>query len=270
VNASARRVSAIVSKELAELRRNRAALLPVALTSAVAVLLPFSIAIVVPALVGEPLSGDADFDALSRRGVLPVDSFLGDEARIQAYLFQRFLMLQILVPVTGAMAFAAHSLIGEKQGRTLEPLLATPITTVELLVAKTVAAILPSLAIMFLGVGVYAAGMAIFALPHVARYVMDVRSMLFVLVVAPLAGLASLQVAVLISSRVNDPRTAQQFGAFLVLPLTAMFLVTLSGMLALTVTLVLLLALVLLVVWLGLLLVSVRVFDREAILTRWT
>jgi ABC-2 type transport system permease protein len=264
------RIAAIVVKELAELRRNRAALVPVIVISATAVFLPFFIAVAVPALFGEPLAGDSDFEALARQGVLPGEPFLADnEARIQAFLFQRFLLLQVLVPVTGAMAFAAYSLIGEKQGRTLEPLLATPITTAELLVAKTIGAMLPSLAIMFASVAVYVAGIAALALPNVARYVVNARSMLLVLVVAPLAGLVALQVAVLISSRANDPRTAQQFGGLLVLPLTGLFMVMFTGLVALTVQLVLGLALVLLVAWLVLLAASVRLFDREAILTRW-
>ena len=53
---------------------------------------------------------------------------MSDEAAVQAFIFQQFMLL-LLIPVTGAMAFAGYSLIGEKQGRTLEPLLATPITT---------------------------------------------------------------------------------------------------------------------------------------------
>lgn len=265
-----RRIGAIVVKELAELRRNRSALAPVVLISALAVVLPFFITVVVPALFGEPLSGDSDFDTLSRHGVLPDERFLGsDEARVQAFLLQRFLLLQILVPVTGAMAFAAYSLIGEKQGRTLEPLLATPITTVELLVAKTIGAMVPSLAIMVVGVTIYFAGIGLLALPDVARYVLNLRSVLLVLLVAPLSGLVSLQLAVLISSRVNDPRTAQQFGGLLVLPLTGLFLVMFTGAVALTVQLILLLAVLLLGAWVILLLVSIRLFDREAILTRW-
>ena len=52
-------------------------------------------------------------------------------------------MLLVLTPVAGAMSVAAYSVIGEKQARTLEPLLATPITTFELLAAKVLGAFLP-------------------------------------------------------------------------------------------------------------------------------
>ena len=60
-------------------------------------------------------------------------------------MFHRFLTLLLLVPVTGAITFAGHSLVGEKLGRSLEPLLATPITTFELLVGKVIGALIPSL-----------------------------------------------------------------------------------------------------------------------------
>src|SRR6187431_3379686 len=51
--------------------------------------------------------------------------------------------------LAGAFAvqqFVAFSIIGEKQARTLEPVLATPIRTVELLTAKSIAALVPGIA----------------------------------------------------------------------------------------------------------------------------
>ena len=44
----------------------------------------------------------------------------------------------------GGMSVAAHSVIGEKQARTLEPLLATPLKTSELLAAKVISAAIPA------------------------------------------------------------------------------------------------------------------------------
>ena len=54
------------------------------------------------------------------------------------------------------MALAAHAIVGEKQARTLEPLLATPLTTLELLMAKVLGALLPTLAISLVGLALYA------------------------------------------------------------------------------------------------------------------
>ena len=68
----------------------------------------------------------------SRSARWPVghDVAVARRARVQLFLFQQFLMLFLLTPITGAMALAAHAIVGEKQARTLEPLLATPMTTV--------------------------------------------------------------------------------------------------------------------------------------------
>ena len=76
---------------------------------------------------------------------------LSPDQRIVFFLFQQFLILFLLTPVTGAMSLAAHAVVGEKQNRTLEPLLATPITTLELLVAKVLGALLPALGISYAG-----------------------------------------------------------------------------------------------------------------------
>jgi ABC-2 type transport system permease protein len=270
VSLSATRIRALLTKEVAELRRNRMALVPVVLLGVFSIGLPFVIAVVIPALAGEPLASDPELVRLIQRGGIPIDpENLTSEAAVQAFVFQQFLMMQLLIPVTGAMAFAGYSLIGEKQGRTLEPLLATPITTVELLVGKGLGALLPSLAIMVLAILIYFGGIAAVALPHVLGAVVNVRSALLVLGLGPLAALVALQIAVVVSSRVNDPRTAQQFGALLILPLTALFIVQFNGMLPLTTPVILLLLVFLTIVWLVLVGIGVALFERETILTRW-
>ena len=267
---STSRIAAILVKEVAELRRNRMALVPVVLLAIFSIALPFLIALVIPIIAGEPLSSDAEFTrAIQRSAEPPGTRHLSDEALIQAFVFQQFLMMQLLIPVTGAMAFAGYSLIGEKQGRTLEPLLATPITTSELLIGKGLGALLPSLAIMLLAAIIYFAGMSALALPGVFLTVLNRRSVLLMLGVGPMAALVALQIAVLVSSRVNDPRTAQQFGALLILPLTALFVMQFNGVFTLTLPIISLLFAVLTVAWLGLVVVGVAAFDRETILTRW-
>jgi ABC-2 type transport system permease protein len=52
-----------------------------------------------------------------------------------------FLMMPLMVPVT----IAAYSIVGEKVSRSLEPLLAAPITTTRLLMAKGLAAAIPGI-----------------------------------------------------------------------------------------------------------------------------
>jgi ABC-2 type transport system permease protein len=262
------RVTALLAKELAELRRHRVALVPVLILAVTTVAMPFFIALVIPMIVGEPLSGDPEFARAVKHGSDRGESQMSDEAAVQVFIFQQFMLLQLLIPVTGAMAFAGYSLVGEKQGRTLEPLLATPITTAELLIAKGLGALLPSLAIMLGALAVYMAGMLAFAAPHVFPAVMNGRAALLVLGFGPIGALVALQIAVIVSSRVNDPRTAQQFGALLILPITFVFVMQFNGALRLTIPVIAVALAVLFVVWLLLVLLGVALFEREAILTR--
>ena len=109
-------------------------LLPVAIAAIVFLVLPFVIAIVIPASPGSPLGDDAGLVRVSL--LMGPHENLSTNGRVQLFIFQQFLIVFLLMPVTGAMALAAHAIVGEKQARTLEPLLATPLTTLELLMAK--------------------------------------------------------------------------------------------------------------------------------------
>jgi len=261
-----RRLLTLFRKELLDLMRNRAALIPVIVAAVIAIAMPFSITVVIPQMSHEPLGADADLLKISR--AVGADELSG-EGRVQLFLFQQFLLVFLLMPITGAMSLAAHAIVGEKQARTLEPLLATPITTFELLVAKVLGSLIPTLVISAGALALYFAGIAVTAEPGVARGMLTVRTLLLVLGIAPLAALVSLQLALIISSRVNDPRTAQQFGVLIILPLTALLVAQFTGSMWLTNRTIVGLGAVLLVLWIVLTGFSVALFDREAILTRW-
>jgi ABC-2 type transport system permease protein len=261
------RVRALLAKELLDLSRNRLALLPVGLITILSLVLPFSIAVAIPMLTGQELGSDADLVKVS--GVAVGHESLTPSARVQLFLFQQFLLLFLLTPITGAMALAAHAVIGEKLARTLEPLLATPVSTGELLVAKMLGALLPTLAISLAGLGLYLGGIVATAAPGVAPAMLSLRTAMLAIWVGPAAALVSLQSAIIISSRVNDARTAQQFGVLIIIPLAAVLVAQFTGTLWLSSTMLALLGLGLVGVWLLLVLLSVAIFDRDTILTRW-
>jgi ABC-2 type transport system permease protein len=261
------RIRALLGKELLDVVRNRGALVPVALVTLMALVLPFAIVVVIPATTGHALSDDADLLKVS--AIAGAHAALGDDGRIQFFLLQQFLMLFLLTPITGAMALAAHSVVGEKQARTLEPLLATPISTIELLVAKVLGALIPTLTISFAGFLLYFVGIVVLAAPGVAGAMATPRTFLLVFVVGPAAALVALQAAIVISSRVNDARTAQQFGVLIIVPLTALLVAQFVGAVWVSSSMLALGALALTAVWVVLTLVSAALFRRESILTRW-
>ena len=264
------RVRALLAKEFADLRRNPGVFIPAILTSLVALALPFFVAVVVPVLTGEHLSDSSDFKTASEVfKSLPWTRMLDPEAAVQALIFQQFLVLLVVGPVAASMSTAAYSVIGEKQARTLEPLLATPVATVELLAAKVLGSFLPALLLTLTVFGLLLAGAATFARPGVYLALLTPQSLAIVFIAGPLAALAALQMAVCVSSRANDARGAQQIGALIVLPITGLLVAEVSGSIVLTVSLTMAISAGLVALNVALLWLGVALFDRESVLTRW-
>ncbi len=187
---------------------------------------------------------------------------------IGAYMATLMLLLFMMLPVLLPTVFASYSVVGEKTSRTLEPLLATPITTAELLVGKIVAAVVPAVGATWLGVGVYYAAIAIFA-PTLLGAILAPAWLAAVFVLGPLLAVASVDFAVVISSKVTDPRTAQQLSGVVVLPLVLALVGQSLGLFLVNGTLVGIACLACLLLDVALTWMAVELFDREQILTRW-
>ncbi len=87
---------------------------------------------------------------------------------------------------------------------------------------------------------------------------------------SPSLALLMVAATVAISGRVNDPRTAQQVAAVVVVPILALFVAQLLGVVILTPLLAFIasvaLAFLAALAFAG----AIALFDRENILTRWT
>jgi ABC-2 type transport system permease protein len=265
-----RRVRAIARKDIEEIRRQPAILLPVVALILALAAPAFIVTIFVPAVSGEDLA-DSDFArVIEQAGRLsPELARTPPAALAQTFLLQQFLIFGLMVPVLGSLSLAAQSIIGEKQSRALEPLLATPISTTELLIAKIATPFLLSMAMLAVTFLLYVGGMAVLGEPGVWRSLFWPRTLVLYGVLGPLVALTGLGMAAIVSSRVNDARSAQQLGGLVVLPMTGVFVAQLTGQFLLGVWALLMVAAGLVVVNGILLWVGVMVFQRETILMRW-
>ena len=98
---------------------------------------------------------------------------------------------------------------------------------------------------------------------------LDARWLIAVFVVGPLMAVMAVSVSVMVSSRVNDPRVAEQISMVVILPVMAVFFGQLAGLFVLNRQLILVSAGVMIVVDALLVYVAERLFQRETILTRW-
>ena len=265
------RIAALARKDALELMRNPGAIIP-ALMMVLGSLFPaFLVIVITPRMLGRTLEESGEFadEAARAAGMMPELAGLSGNAMVQTFVFHQFSLLLLLVPIVASMSLATHAVIGEKQARALEPLLATPISTLELLAAKVATPFLFALVLSWSAAVLYLAGAVVFAEPGVWRAVLGPRFLVMFGVLGPLVSLSSLLVSVIVSSRANDPRSAQQITGLLILPVTAVFVAQLMGILFVG-TPALLLGAAGCAVLSGILLwVGVQVFQRESILTRW-
>ena len=186
-----------------------------------------------------------------------------------AFAVQQFLAFFLLMPAYIPLSIATFSIIGEKQARTLEPVLATPIRTVELLTAKSIAALVPGILAGWATYVVFVLLASVVYGPKLFGVVTDASWLAGVFVLGPAVGLSSVVAGVIVSARVNDPRVAQQIGGIVIVPIIAVTLLQATGTLLVGAIGYLVLAAIIFVVSLIGLRIGVSLFNRETILTRW-
>ena len=260
------KIKTIIRKEWAEVFKNRMVLFTVVFLPLILTALPIGILYA--------MGSDTSLSSATIR--LPQAMSAGcprrsDRRRMfPSYMVSQFMMMFMLLPLAIPAAISAYSIVGEKANHSLEPLLATPITTWELLVGKSLAAVIPA-------VGATYGAFLIFA---VASYIMipnkllvaallDLRWLLAIFLVGPLMAIMAVNVSIMVSSRVNDPRAAEQLSMVVILPVMGVFFAQLAGLFLINTPFVLISRVVIALVDVGLTYLAVNLFQRENILTRW-
>ena len=180
-------------------------------------------------------------------------------------LFRLYVLVE---PLFIPAMIAAYSIVGEKTSHTLEPLLATPVETWQLLLAKSLSAILPAVAATWISGGIFMGEIALFTSQAVFSQVVTPGWLVLLLLTAPVLTLIPVSLTVMTSSRFNDPRTASQIASLIFVILLLIFS-SAGRSLVISPTLSLEITAILVVVGLVLLRAATNIFQRDAILTRW-
>lgn len=265
-----RRILAVMENEWAQLIRNRV----VVFTTLVPTLLLVMLAIGVLALSSlltlenSPLKGTAE---AALKQVPGADGlFFSGADSLRVTLLNPFLVLFQVIPLVVPITIASYSIVGEKQLRTLEPLLATPIKTWELLAAKGLSAAIPGILSTWWGFAMFAlVGRFVTSDKVFSGLIMSPTWLLAISVLTPIFTFLAVGLGVLISSRVKDPNSAQQLGSLVILPVIGMLVAQVSGAVQVGVGVIVSIAVVVGLIDIGLLILGVRLFRREEILTSW-
>lgn len=260
------KIRTIVGKEWAEVFRNKLVLSSVLFLPIILAIIPLGMLYAFANFEGmEAEMADPEIAQLAGQmcaGLNSLDCTL-------VYTLNLFVLMFMILPVAIPVTIAAYSIVGEKTTRSLEPLLATPITTIELLAAKIIAAVIPAIGATWVAFGLFFVGARLLAPPTVFTAFYSPHWLLAIFVVAPLLTILSTCIAVIVSSRVTDPRVAEQLSALVILPLVFLIIGQSVGLILIDRQVMVIMGVVVLVLDVALLYLAIRLFQRETILTRW-
>jgi ABC-type Na+ efflux pump permease subunit len=269
-------VWAIARKDLKEAAQNNAAVVPAVVVPVILIVVfPLVIVLVPQALggvAGNPFSPQ-ELQGLLQRMPPAVTQALAGLNPMQVWVVfitgYVFAPLFLILPLMMSSIVASDSFVGEKERKTLESLLYSPTSDVELVLGKILASVLPALALCWASFVVYGLVVNLAGMSLMGRVWFPTASwwplMLWVVPAVATLGMAS---AVIISSRVSTFMEAYQMSASGVVLVLALVAGQLTGVLFLSVPVAMLVGLGVWVLDAGLLWLGVRTFSRDRLFSR--
>lgn len=170
----------------------------------------------------------------------------------------------LLIPTLNAMMVALHSFVGEKERRTMETLLFSPITVKDLFLGKVLSAFIPAIGITLISFVLF--GIITISLTYnMFGFLIfpNANWLILILWVVPMMTIMTILVNVFVSARAKGFQEAQQMGGLLILPIMALFVGQATGFLVMNPVVLTLIGFILLIINLVLLKIMTKYNDRN-------
>ena len=259
----------VFRKDWLEVRRNWEIMAPI-------LLIPLIFCVALPSmilLIPETSSSSNGLESLIR--ILPeavkteITGF--NDNQVIAYLMLTFIFMPffLLIPAMASSVIASDSFAGEKERKTIESLLATPLTDGELMVGKMLVAFVPSMIVTMLSFVVYTVLVDVLGFSLFGRFVLPtINWLLVILLLAPAISVTGIAVTVIVSARVKGFREAQQLSVLIIVPIMGLVVGQVLGILLLVPAVIVILFAIFVIVDIIILKIGLGMFEREEILSR--
>ena len=271
-----RNIFTIAKKDWIEVTQHKSVWLPMLIVPIIfVIILPLVFTLILPAMDVSPqeiLTSDKDFELFLDR--LPpqltqyIDFSQPMETMLVVILGIMFAPMFLILPLMFATTIAAESFAGERERKTMEALLYTPVSDGDLFLGKVAASAVPSIAITWACFLVYILILNLVPYAYIQRIWFPLPTWWPLMFwITPALVVLSIALTVLISARVQNFTGAYQTSSSTVLLVVLLFAGQLTGFLYLSVAVELLIGLGL---WLiaGLLIyLAIKTFNRQALIT---
>ncbi|MGC8495607.1 MAG: ABC transporter permease subunit [Candidatus Micrarchaeia archaeon] len=191
---------------------------------------------------------------------------------VKSAAFMAFFSVNVLgpifltMPILTASVIAADSFAGEKERKTSEALLATPITKAELMIGKILASFIPTILLTLAVFAIYGSVTDFLSNKAFGVLVLPTPPWFMMLLTAPLLAIATIGIVVIVSAHAKGIKEAQQISTLLVLPILMMPFIAIMNIANMNVVFFAYLIAFLAAASIIILYVGVKWFRKEAIL----
>jgi ABC-2 type transport system permease protein len=267
INIDPYKIWVIMEKEFEEILKNKIILFTLIGVPALFTIISLALILSVIYLPESLEQGEMDMYI----SILPGSEGMTAQEALVTFFSRAILPFFMLMPAMLPMMIASYSIIGEKKNRTLEPLLASPVSVFDILISKTLSSLLPALITTYVAAGFFALIVTLVTYPIVNKILLlDTMWLIGLFMLGPLLSFMGILFTIIVSSRVDDPRTAQQVSVLIILPLMGLFVSQMAGLLLIDTRIIIILTIVAFLINIMVLIVGNKMFNREEILTRWT
>jgi ABC-2 type transport system permease protein len=133
------------------------------------------------------------------------------------------IFLSVLYPLGISAAVSMDSFVGERTRRTIEPLLASPISDVDLFLGKVLASFIPAIAVSYSVLMAYSE-IAVLRAPSSVTLILSAPNIARIVWQAPTLALLGTCIITIISCRISDPKMAMQVSNYAILGMFFLFL----------------------------------------------
>jgi ABC-type Na+ efflux pump permease subunit len=225
---------ALINKDINEIRSSKQVIIPMTVVPIVlTVIIPLAI------LIGANYVGN-DSSMLTKMAPLikklPSEYTTYTPAQLLIKLMINFMFPSyfLIIPIMCSGVIGASSFVGEKEHKTMESLLYTPISMEQLLRAKILGVFVPSyivtlISFIFIGIIFNVGGFIYFG----GLIFPDIKWLIIILWISPAINLLSLILTVMVSAKSETFQEAQQVSGLLVIPVILILVGQMTGVLLL-------------------------------------
>ncbi len=264
------RMWALMRKDWQELARNKQVIAPL-------VIIPLLFVVIIPTaimLLGNNTAPRSSINGLQGfldnlpQGIVP-PGFSTEQTVVYAVIVYFMAPFFLIIPVMVASITASSSFVGEKERRTIEGLLYTPLTDRELVLAKVLVSVTPSVILAWISFLIYTALVNALGAPLMGGIFFPTWTWaIIILALVPLVAFLATSLIVAVSGRSTTMQGAQGSAVLIVLPVIALVVGQGTGLLLFDTSIALIASAVLLLIDAAVLTMVVGRFQRERIITR--